>query len=175
MTLKNINASLQQGQDQSAQTIHDAFAEIFESDLEDDLVRDFLIGLYQKGETKDEGVGRCSLPAIAVQKAECMTKDLIDCCGLVAIKRAPLISLTATAFVLAGGVSCGVHGNRAVSSQSGSADVLSELGINITSDTHVMTKPSIKSATAFICSGHLPAAQKWARSAKASHQAFSIF
>lgn len=94
----------------------------------------FLMGLRVRGETIDEITGA----ALAMRaKAQFITapENAVDTCGTGGDGSHTYNVSTAAAIVLAAtGVSVAKHGNRAISSKSGSADVLETLGINIEAD-----------------------------------------
>lgn len=91
----------------------------------------FLMGLRLKGETVDE-ITAGAIVLRAKAKTIKAPPGCIDPCGTGGDARNTYNISTATAFVLAAcGVPVAKHGNRAVSSQSGSADVLAVLGVKI--------------------------------------------
>ncbi|AGK98282.1 anthranilate phosphoribosyltransferase [Clostridium pasteurianum] len=92
----------------------------------------FLVGLRMKGETVEEitGAARAMRDNASVVKLE--SEYVIDTCGTGGDGSKTFNISTAVAIIAAAaGVKVAKHGNRAVSSSSGSADVLQELGINI--------------------------------------------
>ncbi|MFA8343288.1 MAG: anthranilate phosphoribosyltransferase [Rhodothermaceae bacterium] len=95
-----------------------------------------LMALKTKGETSEEIAG-----FISVMRENSIKipghQDAVDVCGTGGDNSGTFNISTAAAFVLAGtGVKVAKHGNRSISSKSGSADVLSSLGININLPRH---------------------------------------
>jgi anthranilate phosphoribosyltransferase len=91
----------------------------------------FLVALKARGETVDEIAGAVSAMRTLMTPAQAPA-GAIDIVGTGGDAKGTFNISTATSFVLAGaGVPVAKHGNRAVSSKSGAADVLEKLGVNI--------------------------------------------
>lgn len=92
----------------------------------------WLTALRMKGETPEEIAGCAAVMSIHATKIACSDPKAIDIVGTGGDGSHTFNISTAAAFIAAGaGITVAKHGNRAVSSLSGSADVLSELGVNI--------------------------------------------
>lgn len=109
--------------------------ELLEGRMAEDKVKRFLIDLHDKGETADELVGLVKAmrqKAVALPEVE---GELVDVCGTGGDRSNSFNISTMTAFVLAGcGMAVAKHGNRSVSSKTGSSDVLEALGISADAD-----------------------------------------
>lgn len=92
----------------------------------------YLTALKMKGETVDEIAGSAKAMYAACVKIETGMDNLVDACGSGGDKSGTFNISTAASMVAAGaGVPMAKHGNRSITSKSGSADVLETLGINI--------------------------------------------
>ncbi len=119
------------GIDLSEAEMAECMKEIMEGRAADAQIGAFLTALRLKGETVDEitGAARIMREKAARIKAP---EGVLDTCGTGGDMAHTFNISTVTAFVVAAaGVPVAKHGNRAVSSKSGSADVLEALGIRI--------------------------------------------
>ena len=92
----------------------------------------FLIGLRMKGETVDEVAAAASVMRELSTKVKVPDKHLVDTCGTGGDASGSFNISTASTFVAAAaGARVAKHGNRSVSSKSGSADVLETAGVNL--------------------------------------------
>jgi anthranilate phosphoribosyltransferase len=98
----------------------------------DSQIGGFLIGLRMKGETVDEVVAAASVMRELSTKVAAPDKFLVDTCGTGGDSSGSFNISTASVFVAAAaGAHVAKHGNRSVSSKSGSADVLETAGVNL--------------------------------------------
>ncbi|MEM6747181.1 MAG: anthranilate phosphoribosyltransferase [Pseudomonadota bacterium] len=109
-----------------------ALIAIFEGEVPDVQAAAFLTALRVRGETTEE-----LLAAIRFLKIRALTikapEGAIDCCGTGGDGISTVNISTAVAIVVAGaGVPVAKHGSRAVTSKSGSSEVLSQLGVDLT-------------------------------------------
>lgn len=133
-TLKPLLKRMTEGDSLTRADIETCFDEILEGNATTAQMSAFVTALKMKGETPDDiAAGASVLRARAVRiSASDQAMDIVgtggDGIGTWNIS-------SATAFVVAGaGVPVAKHGNRAVSSKSGAADVLMALGINLDAD-----------------------------------------
>lgn len=111
---------------------YDVMIQIMQGAASDAQIAAYLMGLRLKGETVDEMTG--SVRAMREMAVRVHVGDplVVDTCGTGGDRANTFNISTATAFVVAGGgMTVAKHGNRSVSSRSGSADVLAAMGINI--------------------------------------------
>ena len=106
--------------------------QIMSGEYDDAQISGFLIALRCKGETSAEIAGFSQAMRDKMTKIDCVD-NAIDMCGTGGDASGTFNISTAATFVVAGaGVPVAKHGNRSMTSKSGSADVLTALGVEIT-------------------------------------------
>ena len=134
--MHNLVESLRAGQDLSPAEVEQAVAQLTAQNLNAEAKAEFLIALREKGESSGEIAAFArSLIARAVQPGidpSRLPGPMLDVCGTGGDKLELFNVSTAAMFVLAAGGAVVVkHGNRAITSKCGGADVLEELGVKI--------------------------------------------
>lgn len=132
------------------QDMRQAFSAIMSGDVSPALISAFLIALKMRGETPlDITAGAATLRAMADKITA--PDGAIDIVGTGGDGIGTFNISTATAFVVAGcGVVVAKHGNRAVSSKSGAADVLTSVGVNLDAPFPVLEEALDKAGVCFL-------------------------
>ena len=116
------------------------FNNITSGNISDIEISAFLVALASKTETVTEIISAAKVLRRKSLKIN-YHKPLLDTCGTGGDEKNTLNISTATAILTAAcGVEVAKHGNKAVSSKSGSSEVLSELGINVGANTKKVFK-----------------------------------
>ncbi len=120
------------GSDSSRELVETAFAALMDGEADPVDVGALLISLAAKGESVDDLAAAASAMASRATRISSRYERLLDTCGTGGDRLHTFNISTATALVAAGcGIPVAKHGNRGVSSSSGSSDVLSALGVTI--------------------------------------------
>lgn len=131
MIRESINQLLE-GQSLPAEQAEAVMDEIMTGAATPAQIAGFLVALRVKGETVDEITGCARAMRRAALPVHPTRTDVIDTCGTGGDCAGTFNISTTTTFVVAGaGLGVAKHGNRSVSSRSGSADVLEALGVNL--------------------------------------------
>jgi anthranilate phosphoribosyltransferase len=134
--------------------MHEVFGDVMDGRTTDVQKSALLIALRMKGETADEITGAALAMRERVTPLDLdddLRATLVDTCGTGGDGRGTFnISTIAALVAAAAGVNVAKHGNRAVSSSCGSADLLSALGVNIDLDAVRMAEVLRRVGIAFL-------------------------
>lgn len=135
----------------SRQETRQAFADLMDGRASDVQKSAFLVALRMKGESVEEITGAAEAMRERVTPLNIAQDRLIDTCGTGGDGcRTFNISTTAALVAAAAGARVAKHGNRAVSSSCGSADLLRALGVNIELSTEEVSRTLDETGIAFL-------------------------
>lgn len=132
--IKEAIRKIVEGENLSQQESSDVMQVIMDGDATPSQIASLITALRMKGETAEEiaGFARTMREKSIRIPTTCSPESLVDTCGTGGDRSSTFNISTTAAFVAAGmGVSVAKHGNRAMSSRCGSADVLEALGVDI--------------------------------------------
>ncbi len=132
--IREALAKVLEGKDLSQEEAYGAMRSIMRGEATPAQIGGYLVALRMKGETVDEIVGSARAMRDNAVRIRPRTngRPLVDTCGTGGDGSGTFNISTTVAFVVAAtGRPVAKHGNRSVSSQSGSADVLAALGVNL--------------------------------------------
>lgn len=150
MTFLEILRSAVDGETLRARQMEAALSAIFEGEVPDEQAAAFLTALRVRGETTEElltAIRFLKIRAVNIDAPE----DCIDCCGTGGDGISTVNISTAVAIVAAAaGLTVAKHGSRAVTSKSGSSEVLAQLGIELTEPVDMQERRLREDGIAFL-------------------------
>ena len=176
MNIQEAIAKVIEGEDLSRGEMADAMNQIMSGEATDAQIGAFLIALRVKGERVDEIAGAASV--MREKATPIVTKHdvIVDTCGTGGDHSGTFNISTTAAFVAAGaGLCVAKHGNRAATSQSGSADVLGALGVNIEASPETVSRCLDDVGIGFLFAISLHGAMKYAIGPRREIGARTIF
>ena len=133
--MKEYLQKINNGQDLLLDEMKSAINQIMSGTVSDADIESFLTGLNNKGISENEITGAAVVMKQKSLKIDVNCKENIDTCGTGGTGIHTFNCSTASAFVAAaGGAKITKHGNKAISSKSGSADFLTQAGADIGHD-----------------------------------------
>jgi len=150
------------GEDLSPTEIMVVMNHIMSGNATDAQIGAFLMGLRIKGETPAEVAAAASVMRKHATLVDAGARSVIDTCGTGGDGAGTFNISTTTAFVAAGADICvAKHGNRAVTSKCGSADVLAALGFNLAADPMIMEECIQENGIGFLFAPNMHPAMKY--------------
>ena len=139
--LRGLLLRLIQGQNLSRSEAAQLLNQLLDGEATDTQISAALVALAIKGETTDELAGMAEAMRAHSVKIHSKHKDFIDTAGTGSSRAKTFNVSTAAAFVISGaGLPVAKHGSKAATSKSGSADVLSALGVNVSASRETSEK-----------------------------------
>lgn len=142
---------IKKGQSLTASEMEIVFGDLFSDPIDVNEAKSLLVELHRKGESEEEILGAARFLLAKAIPLSTQTTDLIDCCGTGGDQKNSFNISTAVAFVLAGaGCNVAKHGNRAMSSSCGSADILKALNVNVDASPETVVRCIEKISIGFL-------------------------
>ena len=176
MNIQEAIAKVIEGEDLSRGEMTDAMNQIMSGEATDAQIGAFLIALRVKGESVDEIAGAASVMREKATPIATRHDVIVDTCGTGGDHSGTFNISTTAAFVAAGaGLCVAKHGSWSVTSQSGSADVLSALGVNIEASPETVSRCLDDVGVGFLFAPALHGAMKYAIGPRREIGARTIF
>lgn len=132
ITIQQALEKLLDHEDLAPQQMEEVMNQIMQGEATPAQIAGFVIALRMKGESVNELAAAAKVMRSLSSKVDVGLDDLVDTCGTGGDGAKTFNISTASAIVAASaGVNIAKHGNRSVSSKSGSADVLEALGVKL--------------------------------------------
>ena len=164
------------GKDLSQETMSRMITEILSGAVTHSQVGAFMGALSTKGETFEELIGAARAMRRKATRIQATSPVVLDTCGTGGDGTNTFNISTTTAFVVAGcGVTVAKHGNRSVSSQCGSADLLEALGVNLKLDPEMVEEGLCDIHIGFLFAPLYHGAMKFAATARKEVGIRSVF
>ncbi|RMD88246.1 MAG: anthranilate phosphoribosyltransferase, partial [Calditrichaeota bacterium] len=161
--IQQILKVLVEGQDLTRQQAYEAMSAIMNGEATPAQIGAFMIAAKLKGETYQEIAGFAQAMRDKATRVHTRHENAIDMCGTGGDGAGTFnVSTVASFVVAAGGVPVAKHGNRSVSSQCGSADLLEALGVNIQLEAGQLSRCLDEIGIAFLFAPALHKAMKYA-------------
>jgi anthranilate phosphoribosyltransferase len=161
--MKEYLQKLVERRDLSQAEMGRAFDAIMSGEATPAQIAGFVVALRMKGETVDELAGGAASMRRHAVFVDAGGLPVVDTCGTGGDSAGTFNVSTTAAFVVAGaGVPVAKHGNRAISSRCGSADLLAELGVNLDAPTDVVEECIRDAGIGFLFAPRLHPAMKHA-------------
>lgn len=130
--MKNLLLQLAEKKSFTEEQMKEAFQTVLDDEITESEIAAFLMGLKAKGETVEEIAGIVRAMKENTHTLKESYSEVLDNCGTGGDGSSSFNISTTSAFVIAGtGITVGKHGNRSISSKTGSADVLEALGVKL--------------------------------------------
>jgi len=163
MKAQDILHKVVDGHDLTEDEMVSIMTQVMEGKVDRSLLGAFLTALHMKGETVAEISGAAQVMREKAEPLNIPVEGVVDTCGTGGDGANTFNISTTAAFVVAGaGIPVAKHGNRAVSSRSGSADVLKYLGVNIEADKEIVERCVELAGIGFLFAPNLHKAMKHA-------------
>ena len=136
--LRGLLLRLMRGEDLSRQEANGLLDALVDGEATDAQIGAALVALVLKGETVEELTGMAEAMRSRAVRINSRHERFIDTAGTGSSRAKTFNVSTAAAFVIAGaGLAVAKHGSRAATSRSGSADVLTALGVNVAAEPEI--------------------------------------
>ena len=161
--IKEAIATVVNHEDLNESQMMEVMDEVMEGKATPAQIAAFITGLRIKGETVEEVTGAARIMRRKATRIDARSPIIVDTCGTGGDGMQSFnISTTAAFVVAAAGLTVAKHGNRAVSSGCGSADVLEALGVNISAQPEIVEECIHQIGIGFLFAPKLHGAMKYA-------------